>query len=145
VSDGYVTATNGQRADRKASSPVEVRLRGLASTGGKSSSSALDAPPHAVLPSGLDDRTDALVRLAALLAMGGSATSYGCTVDLALDGGATEEEILGTLLAVAPTVGLSRLVPATVGLALALGYDIDAALECFGPPADIGEPSRYRR
>jgi len=77
--------------------------------------------------------------------MGGSATSYGCTVDLALDGGATEEEILGTLIAVAPTVGLSRLVPATVGLALALGYDIDAALECFGPPADIGEPSRYRR
>ena len=89
-----------------------------------------------MLPSGLDDRTDALVRLAALVAMGGSATSYLCTVDAARDGGATDEEIIGTMIAVAPTIGLSRLVSATVGLALALGYDIDAALECLDPASE---------
>jgi alkylhydroperoxidase/carboxymuconolactone decarboxylase family protein YurZ len=43
--------------------------------------------------------------------------------------GATNEEITGVLLAIAPVIGLGRIVGAAPGVAGALGYDIDAALE----------------
>ena len=39
------------------------------------------------------------------------------------------------LIAVAPEVGLARVVSAAPELALALGYDVDAALEAPGEPA----------
>ena len=48
---------------------------------------------------------------------------------MALAAGASIDEIVGTLIAVAPTVGLARVVSAAPELALALGYDVDAALE----------------
>ena len=48
--------------------------------------------------------------------------------------------MLGTLLAVAPTVGLARVVSATVALGLALGYDIEAALEELDPLAPPHAP-----
>jgi alkylhydroperoxidase/carboxymuconolactone decarboxylase family protein YurZ len=77
----------------------------------------------------LDDRTCALVRLAALLASGASAASYRQTVADGLAAGATTEDLIDTLRVVAPTVGLARVVTGAPGLALAAGYDIDAALE----------------
>lgn len=77
----------------------------------------------------LDDRTRALVRLGALVATGAGPMSYQRQVAEAHAAGATDEEVLDTLIAVSPTVGLAHLVSATVGLALALGYDIDAAFE----------------
>ena len=55
--------------------------------------------------------------------------SYKRSVDTAIAAGATAEEMVDTLTAVAPTVGLARVVSAAPGLALALGYDIDRALE----------------
>jgi hypothetical protein len=48
---------------------------------------------------------------------------------MAFAAGAGIDEIVGTLIAVAPTVGLVRTVSAAPELALALDYDIDAALE----------------
>jgi alkylhydroperoxidase/carboxymuconolactone decarboxylase family protein YurZ len=135
-----VTATYRSWEERDAGNQVEARLRRLTSASANSSS-VLDAAPPAQLPSGLDDKTAALVRLAAVVAMRAPASSYLCTIDAALAGGATDEEVIGTMIAVAPTVGLARLVSATVGLALALGYDLDAALERLGPPADHSEPS----
>ena len=39
------------------------------------------------------------------------------------------DEIVGTLIAVAPTVGIARVVSAAPELALALGYDVEAAFE----------------
>jgi len=50
-------------------------------------------------------------------------------VEVAFATGASIDEIVGTLIAVAPTVGLPRVVSAAPELALALGYDVDAALE----------------
>jgi hypothetical protein len=43
--------------------------------------------------------------------------------------GASEHEITGVLLAIAPVCGLSRVVCAAPDGATALGYDIAAALE----------------
>ena len=55
--------------------------------------------------------------------------SYHWTVAAALDAGATAEEILGTLIAVAPITGIARIVLATPDVALSIGYDLDAAFE----------------
>ena len=55
--------------------------------------------------------------------------SYQSSVELALAAGATVDEIVGCLIAVAPIIGLARVVSAAPELALALGYDVEAALE----------------
>jgi 4-carboxymuconolactone decarboxylase len=78
---------------------------------------------------GLDPKTHALVRLGAVLALGAAPVSYHWTVAAALDAGATAEEILGTLIAVAPITGIARIVLATPDVALSIGYDLDAAFE----------------
>jgi 4-carboxymuconolactone decarboxylase len=46
-----------------------------------------------------------------------------------LDAGASYDEIVGTLIAVMPIVGVARVVSAAPKLGLALGYDVSAALE----------------
>jgi alkylhydroperoxidase/carboxymuconolactone decarboxylase family protein YurZ len=46
----------------------------------------------------------------------------------ALAAGASEDEIADVLLAIAPVAGLGRIAAAAPGVAIALGYDIDAAL-----------------
>lgn len=111
-----------------------ARLRDLASA--VAPRSEVQPSTSRVWPSGLDERADALVRLAALVATRAPAISYQRVVRGALDCGVTEEDLVGTVIAVAPTVGLSRLVSASVELALALGYDIDAALECRDPTSE---------
>jgi 4-carboxymuconolactone decarboxylase len=78
---------------------------------------------------GLDAKTRALVRLGALLALGAAPVSYHWNVGAALDAGATPEEILGILIAVAPISGIARVVLATPDIALSMGYDLDAAFE----------------
>jgi alkylhydroperoxidase/carboxymuconolactone decarboxylase family protein YurZ len=79
--------------------------------------------------SGLDPKTHALVRLAAALAIDAAPSSYQSAVEPALAAGASIDEIVGTLIAVAPTIGLARVVSAAPELALALGYDVDHAIE----------------
>jgi 4-carboxymuconolactone decarboxylase len=81
---------------------------------------------------GLDPKTQALARLAALVALvalDASGVSYACAAGAALDMGATADEVVGTLIAVAPITGLARVVSATPAIALAIGYDIDQAFE----------------
>jgi 4-carboxymuconolactone decarboxylase len=78
---------------------------------------------------GLDDRSHALVRLGALIALDASPASYMCSVEAALGTGASYEEIVGTLIALLPIVGVPRVVSAAPNLGLAIGYDVAAALE----------------
>jgi len=77
----------------------------------------------------LDYRACGLVRIAALIAAGGSVPSYRRAAELARLGGATPEEIVAVLAAVAPTVGVDRSVAEAPKLGLALGYDVDDALD----------------
>jgi|1186.fasta_scaffold137723_2 4-carboxymuconolactone decarboxylase len=77
----------------------------------------------------LDARTDALVRLSALIATGSDPTAYGEAVQSALAHGVSAAQVVDTLVAVSPTIGTARVVSASRGISLALGYDIDAALE----------------
>ena len=77
----------------------------------------------------LDPKTLALVRLGALVAVGGAVPSYGAEADAAVSAGATVDEIVEVLLGVVSVVGLPCVVAAAPSLALALGYDINDALE----------------
>jgi len=79
--------------------------------------------------SGLDPKTHAMVTLAALLAVDAAPSSYNANAELALASGASLDEIIGILIAIAPAVGLGRVVSAAPELGLALGYDVEAALE----------------
>jgi 4-carboxymuconolactone decarboxylase len=88
-----------------------------------------------VHPVELDDKLAAMVVLAALIATGGGSSSYRRCVDAAIAAGASAEELVDLLVAVAPTVGLALLAPATTELAAALGYDIDRALEVHDDPS----------
>jgi 4-carboxymuconolactone decarboxylase len=81
--------------------------------------------------SGLDRKTHALVCLGALVVMGGGPVSFHTNVGSALSAGATNDEIVGTLVAVAPISGLARVISAIPGVALAIGYDIEQAFETF--------------
>ena len=82
-----------------------------------------------VAVSHLDHKTHALVRLAAALALDAPPSLYQATIHTALAAGASLDEIVGALIAVAPTVGIARVVSAAPEVALALGYDLDAAFE----------------
>jgi 4-carboxymuconolactone decarboxylase len=79
--------------------------------------------------SGLDERAHALIRIGALIALNASPPAYMDSVNAALAAGATHEEIVGTLIAVLPTVGVARVVSAAPNLGLAIGYDVADALE----------------
>jgi alkylhydroperoxidase/carboxymuconolactone decarboxylase family protein YurZ len=70
-------------------------------------------------------KVDLLVRLGALLAVGAATTSLRATVDRARRAGATEDEIVGVLIAVAPAVGQARVVSTAPKLATAIGYDME--------------------
>lgn len=78
---------------------------------------------------GLDARTEALVRIAALVALDAPPASFRCVVEAAQRAGARQEDLLATLLAVAGIVGSARIVSAAPRIALAAGYDVEAALE----------------
>jgi alkylhydroperoxidase/carboxymuconolactone decarboxylase family protein YurZ len=109
----------------------EERLRRLALHDDHLIQSMLAIPPGHVEASGLDPKSCALVRLGALLALDTAYVSFHWGVQWALAAGATADEIVGTLMAVAPITGVTRVVAAAPEFGLALGYDVDAALECW--------------
>jgi len=108
----------------------EDLLRGL-------SMSDADAAAGLLTPAGggpgahpcLEHRTAALVRLAGLVALPSAPASYHAAVGAALAEGATEDDVVGVLVCLAPVVGTARVVQAAPDVALALGYDVDSAFE----------------
>ena len=74
--------------------------------------------------SGLDARSYALVKLAALIALDAPPASYLWQVSNALDAGATPEDLIGVLIAVAPQVGGPKIVAAAPELMVALGLSL---------------------
>jgi alkylhydroperoxidase/carboxymuconolactone decarboxylase family protein YurZ len=79
--------------------------------------------------SALDPKTAALLQVAVSVALGSPAVCLEWSTGRALAAGASEDEIAGVLLAIAPVAGLGRVVCAAPEVATALGYDIAAALE----------------
>jgi alkylhydroperoxidase/carboxymuconolactone decarboxylase family protein YurZ len=77
----------------------------------------------------IDERTEALIRVAATVAVDASPSSFQHAVALALAAGATRDEIVASLEAVTPVTGAARVVQCAPKVALALGYDVEFALE----------------
>ncbi len=77
----------------------------------------------------LDARTRAILDLAVLIAVDGPASAFETATTAAMAAGATEDELVEILIAAAPTIGTAHVVSAAPKLALAMGYDVDAALE----------------
>jgi len=75
--------------------------------------------------SGLDARTFALVKIAALIALDAPPASYAWQIANALEEGVTAEDFLGVLKAIAPQVGGPRVVAAAPEIMLAMGLAID--------------------
>ena len=113
------------------SADYRERLRRLALHDDDLVGSMLATHPGRVEASTLDPKTGALVRLGALVALDAPCTCYQSGIEWALAAGATADEIVGTLMAVAPATGVARVVAAGPEFALALGYDLDAAFEAW--------------
>ena len=79
--------------------------------------------------SGLDARSFALVKIAALISLDAPPASYLWQVANALDAGATPEDIYGVLIAIAPQVGGPRLVAAAPEIMVALGLSLPDGFE----------------
>jgi alkylhydroperoxidase/carboxymuconolactone decarboxylase family protein YurZ len=81
----------------------------------------------------IDGRTAELVRIAATIAVDAAPSSFQRAVSHALAAGVSADEIVATLEAVTPVTGAARVVQCAPKIALALGYDVDAALERHDP------------
>jgi alkylhydroperoxidase/carboxymuconolactone decarboxylase family protein YurZ len=114
----------------------EEALRDLAMNDERFVESVLAIQLTNIEASNLDPKTHSLARLGALIALDAAPASYQWNIGMALAAGASPEEIVGVLIAVAPTVGLARVVSAAPELALAIGYDVDAALEAASAAGD---------
>ena len=77
----------------------------------------------------IDGKTEALVRVAATVAVDASLSSFQHAVVHALAAGATRDEVVASLEAVTPVTGAARVVQCAPKVALALGYDVESALE----------------
>jgi alkylhydroperoxidase/carboxymuconolactone decarboxylase family protein YurZ len=72
----------------------------------------------------LDERSYALVKLAAIMALDAPPASYLWQVANALKAGATPEDLVGVLIAIAPQIGGPRLIAAAPELMVALGLTL---------------------
>jgi 4-carboxymuconolactone decarboxylase len=82
--------------------------------------------------SGLDPRSYALVKLAALIALDAPPASYRWQVQTAVASGVSAKDILGVLFAISPQVGGPRVVAAAPELMLALGMDLPGEMQDKG-------------
>jgi len=75
----------------------------------------------------LDPRSFSLVKIAALVAIDAPPASFVVQVAAALESGASPRDILGVLTAIAPQVGMPRVVAAAPEIMLALDLDLPDA------------------
>jgi alkylhydroperoxidase/carboxymuconolactone decarboxylase family protein YurZ len=80
----------------------------------------------------LDARSIALLRLGALAADDGAGIVWHRVVGDAIAAGVTTDELAEALIVLTPTLGANRVVGVAPKLALAAGYDVEAALEAIG-------------
>jgi 4-carboxymuconolactone decarboxylase len=88
---------------------------------------AMASPVANRAESHLDVKDHALVQLAAMVAVHATGVSYGDAVEHARQAGASDDELVGTLLATMPIVGMPCIEAAAPHLAHALGYLFDSA------------------
>jgi 4-carboxymuconolactone decarboxylase len=103
---------------------TQSALSGLAMGDVEVLGEALELREAARENSGLDPRTYALVKIAALVALDSPPASYLWQIANAIDSGATPKDILGVLRAVAPQVGGPKTISAAPEIMVALGLSL---------------------
>ena len=97
---------------------------------------ALGEDPRVAIPAAdrldldaVDARDAALVRLGAMLALDAPTASLQRAVAEAQLAGVSDDEIVRCLVSLVPTLGSARTTSVAPHLALAMGFDVDEALE----------------
>jgi 4-carboxymuconolactone decarboxylase len=108
---------------------LEVRLRRLSINDTRYLDTVIRSDTDDDTAHDLDPHVRALIRLGILVALDGPPSAFEWATTVALANGATAEELVEVLIAAAPLVGSAHVVSAAPRLAVALGYDLDAALE----------------
>src|SRR5215208_5330918 len=103
---------------------IHETLSGISGGDPKLLETAMGLREKEVGATGLDARTFALAKVAALIALDASPAAYAWSVAGAVDDGATAEQLLGVLYAVAPHVGGVRVVAAAPEIMVALGLSL---------------------
>ena len=86
---------------------------------------------HGTSASRLEPKDQAFARLGAMVGIDAAPPGYLSAVEEARAAGVTEDDIVGVLVALLPLIGVDQVASAAPALGLALGYDVDAALEEF--------------
>lgn len=81
----------------------------------------------------MEPRDAAMVRLGALLALDASASSLHRATQDALGAGVSLDEIVRCMVSLVPTLGVGRSAVVAPSLALAIGFDLEAAIEEYRP------------
>jgi hypothetical protein len=117
---------------------AEEELRRLASNDERQIAAVMAQPPVPPAELVLDPRTEALARLAALIAVDAAPVSLERAVSVAVAQGASSRDIVSLVEVIASSVGYPRVVAAAPALAAGLGYDIDLSLEVLPRQEDRG-------
>ena len=84
---------------------------------------------HPMLRGTLDRQSLAMLRLGASIGTGTTGPVLHQRVGEALAAGLDFDEVVASLVALVPVIGIERAVAAAPGVAQGLGYDVDADLE----------------
>ena len=114
-------STATKRGSASVSAKVEDHLRRIARSDNKEIETMVGMRQGLKDVTQLDNRSFALVKIAALIAVDAPPASYMWQIGNAIAEGVTPEEVLGTMWAVAPQVGGPRLISAAPEIMLALG------------------------
>jgi len=114
-------STATKRGPASVSAKVEDHLRRIARSDDKEIETMVGMRQGLKDITQLDNRSFALVKIAALIAVDAPPASYMWQIGNAIAEGVTPEEVLGTMWAVAPQVGGPRVISAAPEIMLALG------------------------
>ena len=114
-------STATKRGPASVSAKVEDHLRRIARSDDKEIETMVGMRQGLKDITQLDNRSFALVKIAALIAVDAPPASYMWQIGNAIAEGVTPEEVLGTMWAVAPQVGGPRLISTAPEIMLALG------------------------
>lgn len=114
---------------KKPSQTMQDALKNIAKNRPEAFETVVDMRLVNLERSGLDPKTHALVRFASLVALDAAPASYFWEVNMALNNGATPDDLVGVLIALAPSVGYARIVSAATHLARAYGIAVEITAE----------------
>ncbi len=77
----------------------------------------------------LEPKADALVRIGALGALGAPEALWRHAIARAFEAGASDEDIVATLISVATIIGQARVTSAAPAIARGIGYEVDGAFQ----------------